>query len=241
MVLSEISIGAAVWLLILTVLAVGLMVMTDRQMMRRAIRVVLMAAVQIGVVAVAAWLVWRADAWWANGLWLMGMLTMTSAWCVYEMRTSWRKVVVPVVVALAAAMMVGGGSLTLCLPGRVMVPVMGVVIGQVALTLVQTLCTYERSMAHTLAHRQYLLANGATRQESLMPSMRRAMKAALFAQIKTMAQPLVVTMPLLFAGLLLGGIGPVAALAVVIVMGMGTFVATVVAALVAIICSARMS
>ena len=135
---------------------------------------------------------------------------------------------------LLAGCAVAGGSLMLTLPGGCFVPVFGVLLAFLSVSVKQTLQTYQRSMLHTEAHRQYLLANGATRLESLMPSVRRALRAAVQPQLKTMAQPLLVAMPLLFAGMLLGGASPVGAVVVVLLLMAATFVASVVAGVAAI-------
>ena len=103
----------------------------------------------------------------------------------------------------------------------------------------ETLQTYQRSLMHTEAHRLYMQANGATLLESLMPSVRRALRATVQPQLRTMAQPLLVTMPLLFVGMLLGGISPATAVFVMILLMMAAFVSTVVAAIVALYCFKR--
>ena len=55
---------------------------------------------------------------------------------------------------------------------------------------------YLRSLKHTEAHRRYLLANGASHLESIIPSVRRALRAALLPLLwqRTSAMPLAMLM-----------------------------------------------
>ena len=126
-----------------------------------------------------------------------------------------------------------------CLSGWYVIPVLGVLIASLVTSVLETLQTYQRSLMHTEAHRQYMLANGASLLESLMPSVRRALRAAVQPQLRTMAQPLLVTMPLLFVGMLLGGASPVTAVIEMILLMIAAFVSTVVAAIVALYCFKR--
>ena len=257
----ELSFWGIALTLVLWLLAVALFLLIDRREMRRVLRVSALMAVQLVTVGGGAWVVYKMHVWWACLLWLVVMLVLATAWCVHEIRgerqasgkTAGHGLLVKgdalamkgealammreaLVVAggLLAGCAVAGGSLMLTLPGGCFVPVFGVLLAFLSVSVKQTLQTYQRSMLHTEAHRQYLLANGATRLESLMPSVRRALRAAVQPQLKTMAQPLLVAMPLLFAGMLLGGASPVGAVVVVLLLMAATFVASVVAGVAAI-------
>ena len=217
----------------------ALFALIDRRELTRVLKVFGLTVFQVVIMGAGVWLVYRAHAWWALAVWLLVVFLLASAWCVYKMRQQYRRMLLPVVASLSAGLLVAGGSMMACLPVRAFVPVFGVLAAHLIVSVTQTLLAYQRSLMHTAAHRQYLLANGATSLESVMPSVRRALRAAVQPQLRTMAQPLLVAMPLLFAGMLLGGSSPAACVAILLLMMAVAFVASVVAVLVALYCFKR--
>ena len=113
----------------------------------------------------------------------------------------WLLVLASVVVAGFAAT----GSLMLCLPCRLFLPILAVVMLCLLLTVPYSLQTYHRSFVRTLAHRRYILANGGSRLESLIPSVRRALRSVVLAVLWTRSSPIVFAMVLMFFGMLMGG------------------------------------
>ena len=239
MIAMNISLWGVALLFVLLLLSVGVFKLTDHREMMRILKVSCLMTVQMVVIGIGVWLAYKAATWWADVLWLVTMLVLAGAWCLYALRKQWKQIVLSVVAALAAGTLVGGGTMMLCLPGHFFIPVMGVLLAHLVVSIVATLQTYQRSLMHTEAHRQYMLANGASLLESLMPSVRRALRATVQPQLRTMAQPLLVTMPLLFVGMLLGGVSPATAVVVMILLMMAAFVSTVVAAIVALYCFKR--
>lgn len=235
----DMSVWGVALLVVLLLVSVGVFKLIDHRGMMRTIKVFGLMTGQMAVVGFGVWVAYKAAAWWADVLWLLMMLVLAAAWCLYSMRKQWKRMLLSVVSALAAGTLVGGGTMMLCLSGRFFIPVMGVLIAHLVVSIIETLQTYQRSLMHTEAHRQYMLANGASLLESLMPSVRRALRATVQPQLRTMAQPLLVTMPLLFVGMLLGGVSPATAVVVMILLMMAAFVSTVVAAIVALYCFKR--
>ena len=233
------SVWGVALLVVLLLVSVGVFKLIDHRGMMRTLKVFGLMTGQMAVVGFGVWIAYKAAAWWADVLWFMMMLVLAGAWCLYAMRKQWKRMLLSVVAALATGTLVGGGTMMLCLSGRFFIPVMGVLIAHLVVSIIETLQTYQRSLMHTEAHRQYMLANGASLLESLMPSVRRALRATVQPQLRTMAQPLLVTMPLLFVGMLLGGVSPVTAVIVMILLMMAAFVSTVVAAIVALYCFKR--
>ena len=237
--MAEISIVGVVVLLVLLTLAVALFVVIDRASVKRLLKTFGLMTVQMVFVGGSIWLVFKMNVWWVNMLWLLVMLVLSAAWCVYQLRGSCKQMLLPVCAALLAGSMVAGGSLIFCLSGRTFVPVFGAVLTCLMPSVRQTLHTYQYGLLHTEAHRQYLLANGATKLESLMPNVRRALRAGIQPQLQSMAQPLLVAMPLLFIGMLLGGASPLSSVVVVVLLWTAVFVASVVAGIVALYCFKR--
>jgi len=67
---------------------------------------------------------------------------------------------------------------------------------------------YLSSIRNTKSHYQYLMANGASNIEALMPSVCRGLRTASIAVLHEMILPVVVTPPAFLCGLLLMGASP---------------------------------
>ena len=239
MINSDISFLGVSLLVVLLLASIVIYWLIDRKEMMRVLKVFGLMAGQMTVIGVIIWTVYKANAWWANLLWLVVLIALATGWCLLKMRKTWKQMLMPIIAALTAGTLIGSGVMMLCLSGRFFIPVTAVVVAHLVVAVKDTLQTYQRSLMHTEAHRQYMQANGASLLESLMPSVRRALRATVQPQLRTMAQPLLVTMPLLFVGMLLGGISPATAVFVMILLVMAAFVSTVVAAIVALYCFKR--
>ena len=239
MIKSDISIWGAALVVILLFVSVAVYALIDRREMWRTMKVFGCLTGQTALVTVGMWVAYRLDSWWINLLWVILMMGLSMVWCLYVLRSQWRQQLLPIVASMTTGTLVGFGSMTLCVPSHYYLPVLGVILAFLSLSVVQTLQTYQRSLFHTAAHRQYMQANGATLLESLMPSIRRALRAAVQPQLKIMARPLLVVAPLLFGGMLLGGASPVVSFIAILLLMSATFTATVVTAIVALYCFKR--
>lgn len=90
---------------------------------------------------------------------------------------------------------------------------------------------YLRSLKHTQAHRRYLMANGATHLESLVPSVRRSLRAAFLPLLWQRSSAMPLAMLVFFCTLMLCGATIAAALAITLM----TWAAAIAAAVLAII------
>ena len=90
---------------------------------------------------------------------------------------------------------------------------------------------YLRSLKHTEAHRRYLMANGATHFESIVPSVRRSMRAAVLPMLWQRSSHLPLAMLVLFCTLLLFSATITAALVITLM----TWAAAITAAIMAIV------
>ena len=241
MQITDISLWGVALMIVLMALAMGVFLLIDRREMMRVLKVFGLTLGQILVSGAGVWLVYKMNVWWMNLLWLVVMLTLSGGLCLYKIRGQLKKQALPIAAAMAVGCLVSGGSMMLALPGRCFVPVFGMLLGFLMVSVTLTLQTYQRCLLHTESHRQYLLANGATMLESLMPGIRRALRASVQPQLRTMAQPLLVAMPLLFAGMLLGGASPAASVCVLLLMMVAAFVASVVAGVIAVSLYSKLS
>lgn len=90
---------------------------------------------------------------------------------------------------------------------------------------------YLRSLKHTEAHRRYLMANGATHFESIVPSVRRSMRAAVLPMLWQRSSHMPLAMLVLFCTLLLFSATITAALVITLM----TWAAAITAAIMAIV------
>lgn len=127
---------------------------------------------------------------------------------------------VPISIGMLVGSIVVAGSAMLCLPISVFLSVYSVLMACLTASVMQTMMNYQRSMHNPDAHKQNI-------SESILP------------QVRSMAQPLVMVIPMLFAGMLLGGISVLESLLVVVVLTAAAFVANVLAGVVALLMLSR--
>ena len=97
--------------------------------------------------------------------------------------------------------------MTLALPYCTFLPSMIILLLFMAVCIPKALEAYVRSLRHTVTHQQYLLANGATHRESIMPCIRKAMRAAFLPLMPRFRQSIItIALPVLFLGMILGGV-----------------------------------
>lgn len=232
--LSDFSVWGTVVLVMLVGAVLGLFWLMDRRFLQRVLRVFGVAVAQLALVGFYVWGLYRLDCWWADMLWLVAMGVAVGWLSVRQAQLQWRQWLLPV----AAVVTVVGGVVALVLlfamPGRLFVPVTGVLMAQLLMSMTTTLRTYASSLRHTEEHRRFLMANGATKTEALMPTVRRTLRGAVLPVLKQMASPLAVAMPMLFCGLLMGGATIAAALASTLMLWGAAVVAAVAAAVAAV-------
>ena len=132
------------------------------------------------------------------------------------LKPMWKKMLVPVAVSMLVGSIVVAGSAMLCLPTSVFLTVYSVLMACLTASMLQTMQNYQRAM----------------REE---PGERKSWRESIMPQVRSMAQPLVMVMPMLYAGMLLGGLSPLTSLAVVLLMVATTYVANILAGMIALL------
>ena len=228
--ISDFSVWGTLVLVMLVGAAIGLFWLVDRRFFKQVLRVFGVALAQIAMLGLYVWLVFRIDRWWADVLWLTAMGVAVGALSVRQARLPLQQWLPPVAAVVTIVGGVVAGVLLLTMPGRLFVPVMGVLMAQLLTSMTQTLRTFTSSLRHTKEHRLFLQANGASMTEALMPTVRRTLRGAVLPLLEKLSSPLAVAMPLLFCGLLMGGATIAAALASTLMLWAAAFVAIVLAA-----------
>ncbi len=134
-----------------------------------------------------------------------------------------------VLLSVAVGSAVLSGCLLLSLPSRLFWPVAIFMLLCLLMSVSRCMVTYVRCYRHTAHHRRYMLANDATLLEAVMPCVRRALRASLLRVLWHRSSPMVVAMPFLCLGLLIGGCSLAAALVLSVLLWLSVLAATVLA------------
>lgn len=211
MFVSEISLwGAAIVACVVLVAAIAL-AFFDRQMLRRMLVVFGATVAQMAVVVAVVWVVYQTDAWWAYLLWFLLVLALSICWCLFPLQSIWKKMLQPVSVAMLVGSIVVGGSAMLMLPTSVFLSIYSVLMACMTASLMQTMMRYQRNQQKPEALREDMLH-----------------------QIRNLAQPLVMVVPMLYAGMLLGGVAALEGLLVTLLLIAASFVANILAGVIAL-------
>ena len=206
MFVSEISLwGAAIVACVVLVAAIAL-AFFDRQMLRRMLVIFGATVAQMAVVVGVVWLVYQTNAWWAYLLWFLLVLALSICWCLFPLQSIWKKMLRPVSVAMLVGSIVVGGSAMLMLPASVFLSIYSVLMACMTASLMQTMMRYQRNQQKPEALREDMLH-----------------------QIRNLAQPLVMVVPMLYAGMLLGGVAALEGLLVTLLLIAASFVANILA------------
>ena len=211
MFVSEISLwGAAIVACVVLVAAIAL-AFFDRQMLRRMLVIFGATVAQMAVVVAVVWVVYQTDAWWAYLVWFLLVLALSICWCLFPLQSIWKKMLRPVSVAMLVGSIVVGGSAMLMLPTSVFLSIYSVLMACMTASLMQTMMRYQRNQQK--------------------PEM---LREDMLHQVRNLAQPLVMVVPMLYAGMLLGGVAALEGLLVTLLLIAASFVANILAGVIAL-------
>ena len=211
MFVSEIHLwGAAVVACVVFVAMIAL-AFFDRKMLRRMLVIFGATVAQMAVVVAVVWVVYQTQVWWTYLLWFLLVLFLSICWCLFPLQAMWRKMLRPVSAAMLVGSIVVGGSTMLMLPISVFLSIYSVLMACMTASLMQTMMSYQRNQQ---------------KPELLREDM--------FHQVRNLAQPLVMVVPMLYAGMLLGGVPALEGLLVTLLLIAASFVANILAGLIAV-------
>ena len=217
MIVKEISLWGAALIAVLVVVAMIALAFVDRKMLRRMLVIFGATMVQMVIVGAVVLLAYKTFAWWTYLLWYLLVLVLSICWVLYPIQFMWKKMVVPVTFAVLAGSIVLAGSTLLCLPISVFMTVYSVLMACMTASMIQTMVNFMRSMHQPEAQQQL------SWRESVLP------------QVRSMAQPLVMVMPMLYAGMLVGGVSPYIGLMAILLLIAASFVANVLSGVIALL------
>ena len=221
MIVNEISLWGAALVAILIVVAMVALAFVDRKMLRRMLVIFAATLAQMAVVGAVVLLAYRTFAWWAYLLWYLLILFLSICWVLYPINMMWKRALKPVSAAMLAGSIVVGGSTILCLPMNVYLTVYSVLMACLTASMTQTMVNYLRSQ------------HGSPMNPGA-PKQQLSWRESALPQIRSMVQPLVMVMPMLYAGMLLGGISAHIGLIVILMLIAASFVANVLAGVIAL-------
>lgn len=216
MIVKEVTMWGAIIVACLVFLATIALAFIDSKMLRRMLVIFGATVAQMAVVAAVVWLVYQTNAWWAYVLCYLLVVILSIGWCLYPFQSMWKKMLVPVAVSMFAGSIVVAGSAMLCLPTSVFLTVYSVLMACLTASMLQTMLNYQRNM-----HKE--------------PGARKSWRESILPQVRSMAQPLVMVMPMLYAGMLLGGLSALTGVAVVLLLIAAAFIANILAGIIALL------
>ena len=216
MLVSEFSLWGATLVACLVIVAMIALAFVDRPMLRRMLVIFGATVVQMAIIGAVVWVVYQTYAWWAYLLWYLLILFLSICWCLYPFQSMWKKYLWPVSVSMLTGSIVVAGSVLICLPINIFLTVYSVLMACLTASMLQTMQNYQRSL-------------------HAKPSTHESWYETILPQVRSMAQPLVMVLPMLYAGMLLGGISALASLAIILLLTAATFVANVLAGVIALL------
>ena len=211
MFVSEISLWGAAIVACVVLLAMMALSLFNRQMLQRMWVIFGATVAQMAVVVAVVWTVYQTHTWWSNLLWFLLVLVLSICWCLYPLQAMWRNMLRPVSAAMLVGSIVVGGSTMLMLPISVFLSVYSVLMACMTASLMQTMMSYQRNQQKPEALREDMLH-----------------------QVRNLAQPLVMVMPILYAGMLLGGVPALEGMLVTLLLIAASFVGNILAGVIAL-------
>ena len=211
MFVSKISLWGAVIVACIVLVAMMALAFFDKQMLRRMLVIFGATVAQMAVVVAVVWVVYQTYAWWAYLLWFLLVLFLSICWCLFPLQAMWRKMLWPVSAAMLVGSIVVGGSTMLMLPISVFLSIYSVLMACMTASLMQTMMRHQRNQQKP-----------------------EVLREDMFHQVRNLAQPLVMVVPMLYAGMLLGGVPALEGLLVTLLLIAASFVANILAGVIAL-------
>ena len=221
MLVNEIYLWGAALVAIIVVVAMIALAFVDSKMLRRMLVIFGATVAQMAVVGAVVLLAFKTFAWWAYLLWYLLILFLSICWVLYPINFMWKRALKPISSAMLVGSIVVGGSTILCLPMNVYLTVYSVLMACLTASMIQTMVNFQRSQ-----HGSPMNPEAAKQEHSWCERV--------LPQVRSMAQPLVMVMPMLYAGMLVGGISAYAGLLIIFLLIGASFVANVLAGVIAL-------
>ena len=219
--------------LLLLLIPAGALYLLERNKLVKFVAVIVRMLVQLLVLCLLVWVLIKVDSPWLSMLWLVAM-AVGSSWLVQKRcALQGRKLMPAIALGLfLGVFLVGMWLLALVLPirafdARWFVPVMALLMSHSVTMLIRGLSTYLSALKADKEQYEFLRGNGLTHLKTLQPFMRRALLAVIQPTLSNLSVLALTSMPLLLVGMLLGGLTPINAFALMLFMVSGCISASV--------------
>ena len=217
MLVTEVYLWGAVLVACLLGVSIIALAIADSRMLKRILTIFVVTVLQMAVVLAVVWFCYQTHSVWSYLIWYVLILFLSTCWCLYPLQSMWKKMVTPICISMLVGSIVVAGSTLLMLSANVFVTVYSVLMACLTASMIQTMLNFQRSLHQPMAQRQEL-----SWRESVLP------------QVRLMAQPLVMVIPTLYAGMLLGGIPAFTGLIITLLLISASFIANVLTGVIAL-------
>lgn len=234
MTIQHISLWAVIALLVILSATIGLFSLIDKRLGHRIVRTIGTATLQLSLLCALFMLLFHFDHWWSSLLLLVVLMAAAALFRLLQLHLSWKQWLLPLTLSMLAGSVVPIIILLWALTPdvsfwhpRFVLPVIALMAGHLLISGSNALQTYRGSLLRTKEHREYLLSCGASHIESIIPSVRRALRASVQPSLMQMGSvPLLLTPPMMFCGMILGGMTPITSAAVTLLTFLSFFIAS---------------
>ena len=221
--------------LLLLILPLGALYLLDRPSMKPFATALTKGFIQLLIFSLIVWAVYKVDNIWLSIGWLLVMAIWAGFFVITKCKLTILQYLFPVSTGLfGGTLLVGLWLLVAVLPidhisARWFLPVMAVLLGHSASMLVRGINNFVTMLQRNRGQYDFLLGNGASQWQALMPFIRTSLLAILSPTIANLSALALVSLPLLFCGMLLGGFAPINAFAMMLYAVLGCIASSVLA------------
>lgn len=221
--------------LLLLILPLGALYLLDRPSMKPFATALTKGFIQLLIFSLIVWAVYKVDNICLSIGWLLVMAVWAGFLVITKCKLTILQYLFPASVGLfGGTLLVGLWLLVAVLPidhisARWFLPVMAVLLGHSASMLVRGINNFVTMLQRNRGQYDFLLGNGASQWQALMPFIRTSLLAILSPTIANLSALALVSLPLLFCGMLLGGFAPINAFAMMLYAVLGSIASSVLA------------
>ncbi len=202
--------------------------------------------IQLFLVGLYLEYVFRINNIWVNIAWVFIMIIIASLTSIRRSDLPTSMFIMPISFSMLAGLIIADAFyLGMVIrpdnlfTARYFIPISGMMIGNSMERNIIALSQYKRNLSQNTLRYQYSLANGASRQEALMPFMRESLKGSFSPFIANMATIGLIALPGTMTGQILGGSSPNEAIKYQIMLLLSIFVVTVVSVILTLLISQK--
>ena len=220
--------------LLLLVIPGYLLYTYDRLTLPKAALAVVRMMVQLSVMGGLLWLLYRFNSVWLNLLWLLLLVVAAAFLMVSRTQIRSRILFLPACISMFVSVLAVSAYILFVvlrpespMSAQWFVPVTGVLMAHVLMTNIHAVRTYFDSLRQDSQPYYTLLGNGASRLKALTPYSTRALKSMTVPAMASLSAMGLFVLPMLLSGLLMGGMPPVTAVTVFILLIIASITASV--------------